>query len=72
MDERFLFVAPENIKIAVSPHFLVGVLLDYENEMLGLAPGVKLAVELTPSEARDLAAKLLRKASEAEVKSQQH
>lgn len=64
MDERFLFISPELVRVAVSPQKKVGLLFDYENEILGLAPGLKLAVELTPQEAIDLADKLLRKASE--------
>lgn len=72
MDERFLFISPEAIKIAVSPRKNVGLLFDYENEILGLAPGLKLAVELTPQEAIDLADRLLRKASEAIDAASQH
>ncbi|MBY5762558.1 hypothetical protein HFO06_05475 [Rhizobium leguminosarum] len=72
MDEQILFMSPSDVKIAVSPHNLVGVLLDYGHPSLGLAPGVRLAFELTPTEARDFAAKLLDKAAEAEGSPSRH
>jgi hypothetical protein len=70
-EERVLYLSPDKLQFAISPHGNVGVLLDYPRGELGLVPGLSLALELTPAEARNVAQTLLRKADEAEAGSPQ-
>jgi len=67
-EERWLLITPSKLVFAISPRRTVAIQLGYEGTELGLAPGVKLAVDLTPAEARSFAMTLLRKANEAEGK----
>ena len=64
---RLLFLPPDRLGVLITPHRTIGLRLDYDREDTGLAPGVTLAVELTPNEARHLAEVLQRKADEAEA-----
>lgn len=64
---KILFMSPQNLAFLITPHQTVGMRLDYPAGELGLAPGVILAMEMTPTEARNVAQMLLRKADEAEA-----
>lgn len=65
--ERPLFVAPSDIEVGVTPSGSLSVRLGPPHPSLGFAPGIVLAIELSPSEARSIAALLTRKADEAEA-----
>ena len=66
-EDRWLFLSPDGMAFAISPHRNVAIRLDYPRAETGLAPGIHLAIELTPTEARNVAHILLRKAGEAEA-----
>lgn len=66
-EERWLFLSPEGLTFGISPKRNVAIKLDYPREDTGLAPGLHLAIELTPAEARSVADVLTRKANEAET-----
>ena len=64
--DRLLVMSPERLTLATS---LGNVLVNIDHAHdLGLAPGIHLAMELSPNEARSVARALLRKADEAEAK----
>jgi hypothetical protein len=58
-EERVLYLSPEEIQVSINERRNVGVLFPY--------PGIHLALELTPMEARRLADTLRKKADEAEA-----
>ena len=64
--DRLLVMSPERLTFATSPGGNVLVNIDHAHD-LGLAPGIHLAMELSPNEARPVARALLRKADEAEA-----
>lgn len=64
-EERFLFLSPQGLRFGVTPARNVSVGFQYDSA-LGLSPGLNLAMELTPNEARRIAAMLYKKADEAE------
>jgi hypothetical protein len=66
--ERWLFLNPDKLAFVISPNGNVAIRLDYPRDETGLAPGIVLAMELTPDEARNVAEVLVRKAEEAEKK----
>lgn len=66
-EERLLFLPFEGLSLVITPHHTVGIRLDYSREETGLVPGLTLAIELTPTECRQVAEALLRKAGEAEA-----
>ena len=64
--ERPLFIAPQELDVGITPQRSVSVRIGQPHESLGFSPDIVLAVELSPTEARDLANLLARKADEAE------
>ena len=67
-EERWLTFTPKEIRaVATTDTRSVLLMLDLSDPELGLAPGLKVAVELPPDRARDLARVLLSKADEAEA-----
>lgn len=64
-------MSPQGITFAIGPNRNVVLRLDYPRGELGLAPGIVLAMEMTPAEARSIATTLLRKADEAEASKRQ-
>jgi hypothetical protein len=64
--DRLLVMSPERLTFATSVDGKVLVNIDHAHD-LGLAPGIHLAMELSPNEARSVARALLRKADEAEA-----
>jgi hypothetical protein len=65
-EDRLLVMSPERLTLATS---LGNVLVNIDHAHdLGLAPGIHLAMELSPNEARSFARALVRKADEAEAK----
>jgi len=71
-EEQWLVLSPRNLIFGISPDGSVVVRLGYEDTALGLAPGVALAMEMTPGEARIVGHSLLRKADEAEARGSRH
>lgn len=65
--ERPLFIAPSDIEVGITPQHSVSVRLGPPAKSLGFDPSIVLAIELSPSEARQIAALLARKADEAEA-----
>jgi hypothetical protein len=63
-EDRLLVMSPERLTLATSLGGNVLVNIDHPHD-LGLAPGIHLAMELSPNEARSFARALLRKADEA-------
>jgi hypothetical protein len=72
MGEALLFLSPKKMRVAVFSEETIGIIFDDENADADLAPGLKLAVELTPLEALALADILLRKTSEVIGKQSEH
>jgi hypothetical protein len=70
-EERFLFLSPNGVRFGITPNRNVSVGFAYE-EGLGLSPGLRLAMELTPQEAREIARLLNKKADEAEGITSRH
>lgn len=70
-EERPLYIASDSIGATVNENGNVGVRLGKPHPTLGFAEDLVLAVELSPTEARQIAALLIRKADEAEAGSSQ-
>lgn len=66
-NDRVAFFAPEEFSAGITPNGNVSFGLGKPNPMLGFAPDLVFAAELTPDEARTIAQLLLRKADEAEA-----
>jgi hypothetical protein len=64
-EDRLLVMSPQRLTFTTSQSGNVLVNIDHAHD-LGLAPGIHLAMELSPNEARSFARALLRKADEAE------
>lgn len=64
--ERYIVISPRQIRGFGIAKGQVLLELDVSDEQTGLAPGLGLMIEMAPSEARELAAILNRKAAEAE------
>lgn len=69
--KQALFVTPSNVTVCTNPDQSVGLIIDGLGSALGFDPGVPLVLRLSPAEARQLVAVLLRKADEAEARSPQ-
>lgn len=68
MTEKWLVITPQNVAIGVlDPDHSVAMQLLIHPDHLHLAPSVGIAIRMTPAQAREIAAKLLRKADEAEA-----
>jgi hypothetical protein len=64
----WLILNPQGLKLAVGPGNNVLVRLDYpQTHQAGLDPGVELAIEMTPAQAREVGQRLAREADEAEA-----
>lgn len=70
-EERFLFLTPQGVTVGITPRRNVMVGFAHDPE-LGLSPALRLAMELTPGEARDIAALLNKKADAAEGITSRH
>lgn len=64
---RILYVTADLLEIGTNERGEVAIRFDLPGSDLGLAPGLSLAAQLSPQEARDLAGALLRKADDAEA-----
>ena len=51
----WLIINPEKLDIGIGPKGNVFVRLCYPHEQTGLLPGVDLAIEMSPAQARELA-----------------
>ncbi len=70
MIERFLVIKPDGLAIAiVNPDRDVVIHLRGLEKAAGLTPGLQVMIEMTPTEARQFAQALIRKADEAEGRS---
>jgi len=67
--DKFIIITTENLGIGIDPNKNVIVDIRGIGNELGFAPGVALGVQFSPSEARQFAQALIRKADEAEEKS---
>jgi len=65
--ERLALIQPNQLAIGITPERTLSLRLGRSDPSLGIDPAVSLAAELTPSQARQLAAALIRKAQEAEA-----
>lgn len=64
---KTLYVTPQGLRVVADrKHRTVGVLLDLDDNAVGLL-GIKVAIGLSPQDARGVALELLKKADEAEV-----
>lgn len=64
---QFIIVTADDLRLAVGPDRSVLVIPRGIEAKLGLAPGIALALRLSPSEARAFAQALARKADAAEA-----
>lgn len=71
MGERTLYITPRDFAVMVVNGSDVAMSFDLDPQTTGFAPGLGLALRMSPSEARRLADVLLRKAREAEGGSSQ-
>jgi hypothetical protein len=66
MKARYLVITMKQIAVAILPDGAVAIELDLPHEETGFDPKLGLMAQMSPSEARQLAAALARKADEAE------
>jgi hypothetical protein len=69
MSTRWLMISASGLSVVTGPDLArdVAIHLHIPENQLGLAPGVGLALRMTPAEARKFADTLRRKANEAEA-----
>ncbi|GGD20826.1 hypothetical protein GCM10011587_26780 [Pyruvatibacter mobilis] len=66
-NDRWLMITPQQVGVQADKKFgIVRLGLDVSHPELGLAPGLNLGIALPPTEARELAETILRKANEIE------
>jgi hypothetical protein len=65
--EKWLTITPLNIAVGIIPDREVAIQFLIHPDHLHLAPAVGVAVRMTPTQAREIAKKLARKADEAEA-----
>ncbi len=63
-----MFIAPDHLSVGLAPNGSVSLRLGKPHSSLGFADDLVFAVELTPSESRELGQLLVRKADEAEAR----
>jgi hypothetical protein len=68
--ERTSFCQANQLGIGITPNGNLSLRLGKPDPSLGVDPEISLAAELTPDQARQLAAALVRKAAEAEAAEQ--
>ena len=67
-DEQWLMITPQQVGVqADKTSRVVRMGLDVSDPKLGLAPGLSVGLAMSPTEARQIADLLLRKADEAEA-----
>jgi cell division septal protein FtsQ len=66
-EARILYVGPEKMRVSLSERRNVALMFDLPGDFLGFAEGLSLGLELTPDEARHLAASLQNRAASAEA-----
>ena len=64
--KRALYIGADGLRVGVGPGRIIFVLLEGLEKQAGMAPDLSVALQLSPDEARGLAASLLRKADEAQ------
>ena len=64
---RIFYLTADRLEVGTNERGEVAIRFDFPGADLGLAPGLSLAAQLSPQEARDLAEALLRKADDAEA-----
>lgn len=64
---RELFLTPKDLALVPNQRGGIGIRIIYGSEQLGLQQDLYLTAELSPSEARDMAKRLLRMADAAEA-----
>jgi len=69
--KRLLIVTPEQVSVGRTPDGHILVPLEINPDHLGLAPGIGLALRMSPAEARQLASHLVQTADAAEAEGQQ-
>lgn len=69
-DERWLVIAPRQVRVVAgeTPDPTVVLMLDVSDPQLGLAPGLRIGLSMSPAEGRAIAHSILRKADEAEAR----
>jgi hypothetical protein len=67
-EEKWLVLNPRELQLAVGPGNNVFIRLNYDKADTGLAPHIHLAIQMTPAEARTIAAQIIRKAEQAEAR----
>jgi len=67
-DGKLLVISPAQISFLWSPAGQIAMRLDYPREQLWFPPDTLLGIEMSPSEARDVARTLIRMADEVEDK----
>lgn len=66
-DEKWLMITPNQVSVhAVQISRSVAMGLDVSGSEFGLAPGLRVALEMSPKEARQIAEAILRAADEVE------
>lgn len=68
MDKKIIVVSATGVSIGTLPGDVALMFHDIGSQ-IGLAPDMKLTLRLSPTEARQVASALLRKADEAEARS---
>lgn len=66
---RIFYLTADRLEVGTNERGEVAIRFDFPGSDLGLAPGLSLAAQLSPQEAREIAWRLLSKADDAEAES---
>jgi hypothetical protein len=65
--KRWLTLTPKSLDLGITPGRTVAMRFHFKGDEIGLAPGIGVAIQMTPAEARRIAQVLARKADQAEA-----
>ena len=69
---RIFYVTADRLEVGTNERGEVAIRFDFPGADLGLAPGLSLAAQLSPQEAREIARRLLSKADDVEAELSPH
>ena len=69
---RIFYVTADRLEVGTNERGEVAIRFDFPGSDLGLAPGLSLAAQLSPQEAREIARRLLSKADDVEAELSPH
>ena len=69
---RIFYLTADRLEVGTNERGEVAIRFDFPGSDLGLAPGLSLAAQLSPQEAREIARRLLSKADDVEAELSLH